>query len=170
MKKTTLSILAFTAIVLLSCSKDSGVITESKAPEEKISTQLPIVSEWLTMNFVPGFKYNVEGLEATNYFNPSTIYDEQETTRLAFIRTADSHTALPATVQIDGDNLSISYLLTFDSFTVMVNNADGVGLPDATKLTNCQFRYLVVPNSMISATNIDWTDYSAVAQALGIGD
>jgi len=170
MKKMTLSILAVTAIVFLSCSKDSGVITESKAPEKKISAPVTKISGWLSMNFVPGFKYNAQGLEGTYYFNPSSIYDEQETTRLAFIRTADARTALPANVLIDGDNLSISYLLTYDSFTIMVNNANEVGVPDANKLTSCQFRYIVVPNSVINAHDIDWTNYSAVAQALEIGD
>jgi hypothetical protein len=168
MKKTTLSILAITAISLFSCSKDdAGIITQSKTPGKEI-TSVQIVSEWLTMDFVPGEKYNAQGLEATHYFNPSTLYNEQETTKMAFVRTGESYTALPANVEIDDATMRLSFLLTYGSFTVMANNADEQGVPDASKLANVQFRYIVVSNSLINSTDIDWTDYSAVARALNI--
>jgi len=166
MKKTTLSLLALTAILLFSCSKNETATIQQKAPEKTMST-VKIVSDWLSMNFIQGEKYNPQGLEATVHFNPSSLYDEQTTTRMAFIRTADSYQALPGEAHIDQEKIDLSYLLTYASFTVMANGEGGV-VPDASKLNNQQFRYIVVSNSLLQGLNIDWSDYAAVAKALNI--
>jgi hypothetical protein len=121
------------------------------------------------MDFYYGGRDNPDGLEAIHYFSPTT-YNEQEHTRLAFVRTNDSRRALPAYMVVDGKPLRISFNLTFGTFIVMMDGDQYTSTIGSTPLSDCQFRYIVVANSVIANSNIDWTDYSQVATQLGIVD
>jgi hypothetical protein len=169
MKQLTLSSFAFAVICLASCSKDPVINKQSSSPGSSMQP-IQIVSNWMTMDFSWGGRENPDGFEAVHYFNP-TLYDNQQETKLAFIRTNDSRRALPASILADGKELRLSFLLTFASFKVMVNSTEYTSSIGSTPLSDCQFRYLVVPNSVINANpDVDWTDYSQVATALNLVD
>jgi hypothetical protein len=170
MKKLTFSILAVAAFAFFSCKKEPVVVTNNPKPNDVEINKVKIVSNWMNMTFTQGTKYNEGGLEATHHFNPSTIYNDGETTRIAFVRTSDAYRALPATLDIADARLDVSFLLTLASFSVMVSDAGGTGIPAISSMDNCQFRYIVVSNSILNGLDVDLADYSSVAAALNIED
>jgi hypothetical protein len=121
------------------------------------------------MDFSQGGPENPAQFEAVHYFAP-TIYDEQGHTKLAFVRTSNGHSALPANIVTDGEPFRLSFFLTLSSFEVIANHVYDPDYAGSISLSDCQFRYIVVSNSVFTSTQINWADYSEVANALGITD
>jgi hypothetical protein len=170
MKQVTLSVFAIALIILASCSKEKVNNRQTPPLPPQPTQEVQLVSEWLTMDFsYGGGPVATESLEAVHSFSP-TIYDEQEHTKLAFMRTSDTRRALPAYMVSDGKLLRLSFQLSLDRFTVIASNDDQSDYVGGVSLSDCQFRYIVVPNSVFRTILIDWNNYTEVANALGITD
>jgi hypothetical protein len=173
MKKIIIPVLFVSlAAFVFSCQKESNQLRTAPSGNQppNVAAGVEIVSDWLSMEFTRSEESS--DLEATTYFHPTSAYDRATHTQLAFARKmqGDSYgyQSLPGMLVTESGSFSTSFVLTYSSFTVVIGNQQEIRVIPGQDFSEYQFRYLVVPNSVIESNLIDWNDYEVVAAALNM--
>lgn len=183
-KLTILSTILFSAVLILSCSKEavrqptvtgSSVITTDPGPAVKA------VSKWFSPAFDVVNDRTSIYLVAHQDHETNLSYDGTTHVEFAYVKLNSHGTILtrrlPAILsdpnsQGNTNKISeINFGLNNYGCTVTIRNADRNTIPSIITVNpfpDMQVRYIVISKALFSSLNINWDDYAAVATALNI--
>lgn len=183
-KLTTLSAILFSAVLILSCSKEAvrqpagtinSLITTDPSPAVKA------VSKWFSPVFNVVHDRNSIYLMAHQDHETNLSYDGATHVELAYVKLNDQRITvikrLPVILsepnsQNNTNKISeINFGLNSYGCTVTIRNADRDIIPSiitANPFPDMQVRYMVISKILFNSLNINWDDYTAVAIALNI--
>ena len=180
-KLTILSALVMLAMIMLSCSKES--VTTQRASvsftqQSTSSAEIKFASPW----FLPQFKIVSDRsstfLMARQDHGSSLSYDQATHVALAYIKFNYNRMQLTKRLPVvqsslnlaPNESVEINFGADQSGCEVTLKNADR-NYPNViveNPLPDMQVRYIIITKNKFESLNIDWNDYTAVAQALNI--
>ena len=168
-------------VFLFACSKSSvtelaATGTSVSASQQSALAAKKIVSAWNapTSYYLNADRLGNLSIVGEQYFNAATqpIYDKASHVELVYTR-------IPGTVDYQymklafgmSNRVMMKYTIDTDAFRIYLANADYPLLYDSyteVVLNGWQFRYVIIPRSQYENTDVEWSDYLAVASILQI--
>ena len=177
MKKITgLSVTAFFAIAIISCSKSSLDYLAPTSASQMSTTAQPVkvrlISDWQSLSMTTSTVSGVSQLEGQSTLTQIVSYETGMHKQLAYIkfpgRDGFNYKSLPTTYSTTDGNHAINFSLSFSTFKVSISNNDfPARLVNAQTFTYFQYMYIIIPIEVYQSAQVDWNDLPAVASALG---
>lgn len=180
-KLTILSAFVMLAATMLSCSKESATTQRTSVSFTQTPTsggEIKFASPW----FLPLFKIVSDRsstfLLARQDHGSSLNYDQAIHVALAYVKLGYNHIQitkrlpiiLSALNLIPNEFIEINFSADITGCDVTLKNADRQisNVITDNPFPDIQVRYIIITRNRFESLNIDWDDYSAVANALGI--
>ena len=181
MKKLTILFTFFlTAVLIMSCSKESSLTgtVPPNPPPPPPPPPVKIASSWFSPVFTIANDRSSIYLMAYRDHENSATYDKATHVELAFAklnyRRLTIIKRLPVMLSASQQNLNdlceINFALDNTGCIVTIKNADRNALPvlHSNPFPDLQIRYVIIPRTLFESLNVNWDDYAAAALALNI--
>jgi len=171
MKKSFLILVVALATCFASCKKTTSVLADQSITE----TPKTIASDWISMPFESitnedgtsslQADYLLDGMGAADL---STHY----TLVYAMIPQSDlvTYQALPMNISSDEEIVSLDFALNGNKLSITAKSNLPEGQVDASKFQGYKFRLVLVSFADYQVSDVDWTDYTSVANAFHLAN
>lgn len=177
-KLATLPIILLIAILMPSCSKEVSNYARPVIPTSSPLPHVRLITDWISIPVTELATRSEIQLHGSFQFVPTTAYANNIHVHLLYARVPSSRSGeikrVPFRLLMElanGEKMFVGFRFYTSEvgFNLTINNSDPTGpCPEASLFDDFKYRYIVIPKTEYDSHNINWDNYTEVAQALHI--